>query len=126
MKVYLAGPFGEIETIREWEIKLIRAGHESTSSWLTCDPNDPWGSGVDGAKQDLDDIDEADAMIQLVCPNKPVLRGSRHVEFGYAIYRGKTLIIVGTGPENIFHQLPEVTCVPAIEAAIEALDADAS
>ena len=70
---------------------------------------------------DLLDIDVADTVISKVLPGKAVLRGSRHVEFGYALAKFKRMINVGPGSENLFHELPSVQRFASIEEAIAAL-----
>jgi nucleoside 2-deoxyribosyltransferase len=123
MKVYLAGPFGEILRLRKWEKYIIEAGHISVSRWLNCDPDKPWGD-IESARMDLEDIDRCDAMISRLVPGEPVVRGSRHVEFGYALAKNKIMVTVNRNcdPENIFHRLPNVMAFAHIGPAVDYLD----
>lgn len=62
------------------------------------------------AVEDIEDIDAADALIAFTeapgdTPGRS--RGGRHVEFGYAIGKGKPVCIVGIR-ENVFCHLPQV------------------
>ena len=118
MKIYLAAPFSEMPLMRKWAIQLQNAGHICTSSWLNADPKDPWGNGQESALIDLEDIDNSDALISFVLPDSTYPRGSRHVEFGYALAKGKIMINIGPGSENIFHDLPQVSRFNTIEDAI--------
>ena len=117
MKIYLAAPFSEIYLMRKWRTVVEISGHVCTSRWLECDPEEPWGS-QEVAQIDLDDIDASDVLISHALPDSLLPRGSRHVEFGYALGKGKRLINVGAGPENIFHRLPGVVTVPDIYQAM--------
>ena len=122
MNIYLAAPYSCMSEMKEWEKLLVEAGHVCTAQWLQADPNTPWGGEpAASAALDLADIDRADTVISKVLPGKPVLRGSRHVEFGYALALGKKLINVGPGSENLFHELPSVQRFPTIQDAIAAL-----
>ena len=95
---------------------ILRAkGIQVTSSWL----NEHWDAGTtmdqippkelsEFAAQDLADIVSADTLILFsMDPMIPGVRGGRHVEFGYALGRGKRIIVVGV-KENIFHYLLRV------------------
>ncbi|MGB3327590.1 MAG: hypothetical protein WBA46_01470, partial [Thermomicrobiales bacterium] len=63
------------------------------------------------AVEDIEDIDCATAVVAFTEPSHAgPARGGRHVEAGYAIGRGQTLIIVGH-VENVFYALPQVIYV---------------
>jgi len=118
LRIYLAAPFSEMPLMQKWAKLLQDNGHICTSRWLDADPKDPWGDGKVSAQTDLEDIDDSDALISFVLPNSTYPRGSRHVEFGYALAKGKIMINIGPGSENIFHDLPQVTVFEKIEDAI--------
>ena len=68
---------------------------------------------------DLEDVDRADSL--LFFAEDPLIgtpRGGRHVEFGYALAKGKRCIVIG-GEENIFHYLPNVMHFPTVSAFLE-------
>lgn len=71
------------------------------------------------AQRDLDDIQAAD-MLVLFSETMSAPRGSRHVEFGYALALGKFLMVIGPR-ENIFHTLPQILVVQDYHAALRAL-----
>lgn len=121
MKVYLAAPYAEMPRMQQWAVKLREAGHTCTSRWI-YGPLLPFKAA---AQMDLNDIDEADAVVSMtLAPGSMFSSGGRHVEFGYALARGKRLIIINSvGPENIFHELPQVVRARSIEDAIRYLRA---
>jgi hypothetical protein len=62
------------------------------------------------AQADLEDIDECDVLVGFTASylgNAGPGRGGRHVEWGYALARGKRLVLIGAR-EHIFHTLPQV------------------
>lgn len=115
MKVYLAAQFSWKEQIAAKKRQLEQLGIEVTSTWTdeTANPNcslkDFQGDyHLDMALRDLRQIDEADRLILFtVDPDTMTRRGGRHVEFGYAMGKGKDLLVIGP-KENIFHHLPIV------------------
>lgn len=123
MKIYIAGRFSRQLEFREVAKRLEDMGHEVTSRWLfeSVSPNHTMGDitpayAAKAARLDLADIDEADAM--LFYAEDPLVgtpRGGRHVEFGYALARGKLIYVVGHA-ENIFHYgQPMVISIPSVE-----------
>ena len=116
MKVYLAGAYAWKDELKIRAQELENLGVTVTSRWLdekyapTIKIADvPEKERVQTAIDDLKDIDRADAIVLFsVEPTVPIVRGGRHVEFGYAIGIGKTLYVIGP-KENIFHYMPEVT-----------------
>lgn len=133
MKVYLAARYSTKDQIAKYAEELRALGIEVTSTWLE-EPHSPTSqlNELEGeqhtfyALNDLRDVDAADALVFFsVPPTQPMVRGGRHVEFGYAL--GKRLPIVVVGPkENIFHYLPSVRHVDtwgdAVNLLTEALD----
>ena len=122
MKVYLAGRFGDRETLRELRGVLTRAGVMVTSRWLNShhqaeDPTDEELGQY--AYEDLRDIDDADVLV-LWNPlhHHRSGRGGRHVELGYALAKGKRVILIGQR-ENVFHHLP---CVEVLKDPYSLVD----
>lgn len=58
------------------------------------------------AKADIEDLDAAHVVVSFT-GNGGGGKGGRHIEFGYALARGKRIVIVGPR-ENVFHTLPAV------------------
>ena len=97
MKVYLAAPYGEMARMREWAIVLGAYGHTVTARWIHGNEEDM--TPVGAAYMDLTDIDNADAVVA----------------------KGKTLVLVDGGIENVFHNMPQVMSVTRIEDAAKYL-----
>lgn len=117
MKVYLAAPFGDRSKMELVADFLKTRGYTITARWVY--------GGEDGltradiAKLDLDDVDAADAIVSFTFPRgTPTTGGGRHVEFGYALARGKRLIVIGER-ENVFHHWPAVEVYPTLESWLE-------
>lgn len=119
MKIYIAGRYNLLKELKEQSELYKTAGHEITSSWL--DNKEEGLSFEDVAIQDIKDVDEADALVLYTEPyGTMVSGGGRHVEFGYALGKGKRVVIVGP-LENIFHWHPSVHTFPRTEYAIRYL-----
>lgn len=91
--------------MRQYRDELTAMGHLVTSRWIDEDwsfePNfDGTGSEHKGLK-DLEDIGMAFHV--LFFTDVPSTTGGYHVEFGYALGRGRTLSIIGPFL-NIFHK----------------------
>lgn len=116
MKVYIAGRYARRDEFREVAKKLkAEANIDCTSRWL--DESEPLNSQmgehseefyIETAQIDLEDVDSADVVLFFSeDPLQGWVRGGRHVEFGYAIARGKSVCVVGPR-ENVFHYTPKV------------------
>ncbi|MGB3330136.1 MAG: hypothetical protein WBA46_14340 [Thermomicrobiales bacterium] len=116
MRVYLAGRFSRKDELGPVSQQLMHEGHVVTSRWLTGahdwngvpDEEIPEYAQAWFGRDDLDDIQAADA---IVCFTEESgtgpARGGRHVEMGFALGLGKT--VIACGPiENVFYALPEV------------------
>ena len=69
---------------------------------------------------DMEDIDSCDTLVFF--SEDPLIgtpRGGRHVEFGYALGKGKRIVVIG-GEENIFHFLPQIVHYPNLQYFLEA------
>ena len=120
-KVYLASEYGRKQELLGCAQDLVAHNVGVTSRWLFADPYDSKNvtvedpdisqapmEGRDFALEDLANIDEAHVFICFTSETgRGSARGGRHVEFGYAVARGKRLIVVGPR-ENIFYTLPNV------------------
>jgi hypothetical protein len=124
--IYVAARYSRRNEMRSVASHLRACGHHVTSRWLTEDKPLDTKLGDDSplfyattARIDLDDIDKADTL--MFFSEDPLVgtpRGGRHVEFGYALGKGKRVIVIG-GPENIFHYLGRVTHFKSLEAFAE-------
>lgn len=129
MKLYLAGMFSTIKLRKQQAAELRAVGIEVTSRWI--DESVPHTVEIKDVPEvylqetsivDLADIDSADALVSFVPSAQELVdatvsastRGGRHVEFGYAIGKGKPIIVVG-GRENVFHYLPESYNIKHVE-----------
>lgn len=119
MKIYLAANYSAHPQMREVAKTLAEHGHEVTSEWITGTH-----SGHDHAHYaqiDLRDVDAADAMIFFsAAPPGSRTRGGKHVEFGYALAKGKRIFVVGEHA-NVFHHLPGIVQRATLEDLLPAL-----
>lgn len=120
MKIYLAAQFKEQPLMLQWSILLKHHGHYITSRWLMA--NEAKLKSIEAyneAMKDLEDIDNCDIFISQTLNRGDVYTGGgRHIEFGYALAKGKKLINVG-GSESVFHTL--AITIPTIEEVLQHL-----
>ncbi len=127
MKVYLAARYLRKKEIKSLVPLLAANNITTTSKWL--DETFSETANLDEftptfcratAYIDLADIEEADTFVFFSeDPKIGTPRGGRHVEFGYALARGKRMIAIG-GQENIFHYLPEIVHYSTVDDFLEA------
>lgn len=124
MKVYLTAMWDRQSNMRDVREKLQADGIVVTSRWLDEKPSGPMESHpvevvAAGAQMDLDDIDGADAVI-VFSEDRLIgyTTGGRHVELGYAIAKGKPIIVVGPR-ENVFFYLPQIRFADSVAEAVE-------
>jgi hypothetical protein len=132
MKVYLAAPYAARPQVADYAAQLTRIGFTVTSRWLTETHELNAGSldaapGIDddtisrAAYDDLYDVDKSELFVLLTEEAVGVgsKSGGRHVETGYFMAkRGARFVIVVGDPENIFHRMADVTCVPDWHEAV--------
>lgn len=132
MSVYISARYGRHAEAHEIATMLQDHGQTVCSTWclepenpcdgLPCDPASVEHRSL--ARMDLDEIDEAIVFVALSeSPESPHGRGGRHVEVGYAIARGLTVIVIGPA-ENLFHALPQVVHVEDPRDLIELIAAE--
>lgn len=114
MKVYLAALFSRREEMEQIADRLKGCGFDIVARWVY--------GGEDGltreqiALLDLEDVDRADAVVSFTHPRGTLTSGGgRHAEFGYALAKGKRVIVIGER-EHIFHHHPTVEAYPNLEA----------
>ena len=106
-KVYLAALFRRMNEMGKVADYLKEKGFEITSRWVYGGEATA-GSNEACALLDLEDVDNADAIISFTHARGTMTSGGgRHVEFGYALAKGKECVIIGP-KENVFHHHPKV------------------
>ena len=107
---YLAGRYERRAELNQIAERMVCRGHRITSRWIggAHEGTDGTEAGLTPedsrrfATEDLQDIDAAQIVV-LFTDGKPG-RGGKDHEFGYAMAKGKFLVLVG--PEiNVFHRL---------------------
>jgi hypothetical protein len=130
VKVYLASAYQTRPVIKGFAEELDCIGMQCTSRWL--DETVEIAPGTTGPATDLeegqvrghvlDDFEDIRSADVLVLFTESVTGekggGGRHVETGYALAKGKKVIVVGD-PENVFHRgAPQCTVVPNWHEAV--------
>jgi nucleoside 2-deoxyribosyltransferase len=115
MKIYVGARYTRKYEARGLAETLVRNGFEVTATWFY----EPDSSTVQldevekttliaYAKRDIEEINAADVFVLMSDgPREKHPRGGKHVEFGYALGKGKPVIVYGP-IENIFHLLRDV------------------
>ncbi len=109
MNIYLASKWSAQMDMRIYRAEIVKSGHFVTSRWLDAErdinptPEFFMQHGAERARQDLDDIDAADMLVLDLIGGRGRRAGSM-VEFGYAIAKGKRIVVVGE-PDDVFTQL---------------------
>lgn len=121
-KIYLAARYSRNAEMRGVRDVLVALGFEVTSRWIDQHGGNLLESVVAEklnanpagcahyARIDLEDLEAADMVISFTSADGGG-KGGRHIEFGYAIGRGKPVLICGPR-ENVFHTLAGVQCFP--------------
>lgn len=106
MKIYIASLFSRREEMEGYAGIIKGAGHEIVARWVY--------GGEEGLSReqiallDLEDVDKADVVVSFTHPRgTATMGGGRHVEFGYALAKGKAVVLIGER-ENVFHDHPKV------------------
>lgn len=132
-KVYVAGPYGAREQLRQVRERLRAHGHVVSSSWM--DEDHEVTAGTQGAAVDLPtatvagyaatdllEVGDADVLVLFTAASVGVEGGGgRHVETGYALAKGVQVVVVGE-PENVFHRLPLVASVGGVGELVAWID----
>ncbi len=106
MRIYLASNYSTRPQMRAHAAILQTLGHTVTCEWI----NGTHGGDdrASYAEIDLRDLDAAESVIFFSeAPMGSRTRGGKHVEFGYALAKGKRIYIVGPCV-NVFHHLPQI------------------
>ena len=143
MKVYLAAAWSRRLEILEVAHKLENVGVEITSNWLTEEAGMNTGAREkflrDRAYIDLADVDRADILVRFTDPEyletdvyeayttllrnpvpRKLLSAARMVEMGYALAKGKTVIVIG-GKQNVFDRVASVVHLDTVDDLVRYL-----
>lgn len=120
MKLYIASNYNSHPEMRGIAARLEASGHFVTSEWIqgthgSGDQNERW------ARIDIRDLEAAEGLVLFTEDfSNSRVRGGKHVEFGYAMAKGKRLFIIGAR-RNVFHSLSEVAAFAEIQGLIDHL-----
>ena len=115
MNIYLAGSYSHRAEIEARAVELRALGHLVTSTWHDgrhetrpgIDHSGTMAERAGWALEDLADIERCKLLIY--CADLgPSGRGGAHVEAGYALGKGKLLVVIGGTGGNVFYCLREV------------------
>ena len=119
--VYLAAPWQwRAEMIQVKEHLEVSGNVIVNSTWLGPEDTDDLATLANEedrcrkvAQRDFDEIDAADVVVVFSYPEMHGKgSGGRHVELGYALAKGKPVVLVGE-KENVFHRLGSIRQVDA-------------
>ncbi|XUM19785.1 hypothetical protein ACRAVF_19150 [Bradyrhizobium oligotrophicum S58] len=125
MKVYLAARFGERPLMEVHADRIKAAGIEVTASWVYGEEDGLTREDI--ATLDLNDVDRCDTLISFTHPRGKLMTagGGRHVEFGYALAKGKRMVVIGPR-ENVFHHTPGVEVFATLDEWLASVEAAAA
>ena len=111
MKVYLSAPFSRQNEMQSYRNDLHEIGWDVVSSWVEEEQE-----SAENYSNDLDEIIECDCLILFndipaYSSLEELFRGGRMVEYGFALAKGKVLVVIGKdGPHTSgFLKMPKVT-----------------
>lgn len=106
-KIYLAANYTANPQMREVAERLRNLGHSVVCEWISG--THQGDDSEQYAEIDLRDIDSTDTLIFFSQDYQGSrTRGGKHVEFGYALAKGKDIMLVGERV-NVFHHLSSVS-----------------
>lgn len=105
---YLAAMYAYRVDVLPIAALLMMNGHTVQAAWLNgTHDDDGIGSPKDWALQDLQDIESATHVVLFNLPTgEPEPSAGRHIEYGYALAKGKTVIVVGGG-DSVYFELAD-------------------
>lgn len=114
VRVYIAAPYQLKDEALALRRRLILLGVYVTARWLL----ETEENSARSAQLCLDDVDDA-AIVLAISPEAWANRGTggRHVELGYAIARGKRVIVIGHRT-NVFHYHAEIEVADTVDQAV--------
>lgn len=108
MKIYIAHNFAARDYLMDTVRGLEEHGHECTSTWIWDDSHILGMNEEQSALKDLEDIDRADTLILFIDQYWERMRKGEYFEFGYAVAKGKRVILIGKDTSCIFCHLPQL------------------
>jgi nucleoside 2-deoxyribosyltransferase len=114
MGVFLSARYSRAEELREYRSQLRAREVEVTSTWLEGPRDLSDAARPRIAQVCFDDIDRAQVVIAFAEESRTPSRGGRHVELGYALARGKRVLLVGPR-EHVFAHHPAVEHLEAFD-----------
>jgi nucleoside 2-deoxyribosyltransferase len=122
MIYYLAAKYAYRTRAQMVAHHITKAGHQVCATWL-IDLHDGTSQEAQAsyAALDLRDIEQADTLVLLQFPcADPEPSTGRHIEYGYALAKGKAIILVGPRT-SVFHWLPFVQHFSTLDAFLDSL-----
>ena len=109
--IYVAAPYELKEQASVVAARLRALGHSVTSGWHDREDVNEEAT----ARRDLEEVEACDTLL-LINVQEWAHKGTggRHVEYGYALARGKSLVIFGERT-NLFHLFEAVRVLGALE-----------
>lgn len=121
MKVYLAAMYQHMEAMKLRREEFKAAGIGCTAQWIDNKEDSFKDSLHDAAQMDLNDIDAAEVFVGYTLKKGTMFSsGGRMVELGYAIAKGKWIILIGDR-ENVFCHLEYICVVSSTDEAIQVI-----
>ncbi len=123
MKVYVAAPYADHETVRRAMDVLRGQGHTITFDWTHAVEEHPFESSGsedykrEQARRDLDGAMEADAVLVIASGDKTKGCGM-WIEMGAALALGRTVIVCGEGRDRSIFSLLATHVVPTVKDAL--------
>lgn len=124
MKIYIAARFSRRPECNALAHQLKALGHTITSRWVKPDSDHVVPTGLSAqaadaererfAREDVEDVFAADAMVSFMEAPRSNSRGGRHVEFGMGYAKGCLMFIIGPR-ETVFHHLRNVRHFETVE-----------
>lgn len=119
-KLYLAARFADQAMMRVVGDYLTGLDFVITARWVYGGEAGLSRAGC--ALMDIEDVDAADTVVSFTQPERSYnIGGGRHTELGYALAKGKRLVVIGPR-EQIFHYHPAVEVHATLTAWLGSLE----
>ena len=117
MIFYFAAKYRWLLVVKQIAAKVMaQSSHTVAGRWLTgAHDGSSLVDQAQWAREDLDDIDQSDCLVIFQLPiDEPEHSAGRHIEHGYAIAKGKQIIIVGKST-SVCQYVPNTTSYPSLD-----------
>jgi nucleoside 2-deoxyribosyltransferase len=122
MEIYIAAPFDRRVAAKRARKILEDKGHIVNATWIDSHLEELDLQTIDErweeARKDLMDIHRSDTFVLLNNCGESTT-GGMHIEFGFALGRGKRIFLIGE-PSSIFHHRPDVIHLSSVDDFPEA------